>query len=121
MVHWFTPKASNANMTWSFTNPITSTNISVWLFEDQSVGQLVNQWSLDCHVGDGWVPCHSADVSIGHKRIVNVLLPQDAAVGAKSELTAIRLNIDSHFALPDQLPSVAKVELYDWASQVGCV
>ena len=112
------PQASGTNMTWTFDTPITSTNMSIWVLEDQSDGQLINQWSLDCRVGDGgWIPCHDNDVSIGHKRIINVIL----APPSSTSMDAIRLNIHSHFALPDQVPKIARLEVYDWGSKTACV
>jgi len=110
-------QASNTSMTWVFDTPITSKNMSVWVLEDQSDGQLINQWSLNCKIGEGqWIPCHDTDVSVGHKRIINVVL--DTKSG---NLNAIKLDVHSHFALPDQIPRIAKLEVYDWSSKAGCV
>ena len=90
-------QASNTSMEWQFDTPIPSHNLSVWLLEDQSDGQLINAWSLDCQLNNAasWTPCH-ADVGVGHKRIVNIVLPATPA----ASVTAIRLNVHTHFAMP---------------------
>jgi len=63
-----------------------------------------------------WTPCH-ADVGVGHKRIVNIVLP----VAPATSVTAIRLNVHTHFAMLDQVPKIKAIEVFDWASKAHCV
>jgi len=88
------------------------------LLEDQTDGQLIGKWSLDCQErGSGdWSACHAHDEGIGHKRIVNILRDQGS-----SDITAMRLNVLQHYALPDQTPRMRALEVYDWESKAGCV
>ena len=121
-------------------------NLSVVLMEDQSAGQLINSWSLECKLttsgGTGtspaspvYVPCHNDDTGIGHKRIINVILPSASADTAASvaaaapaaaavaapAMTGMRLVIHSHFAVQGQTPRARSLEVYDWASRMNCV
>ena len=110
------------SVVWAFGNAsaagaaVTSRNLSVAVLEDQTDGQLIENWSLDCQTPGGWSPCHSADTGIGHKRIINVV--RGAADGAVS---AMRINVLSHFAMPGQVPWIRRLEVYDWESKQHCV
>jgi len=78
-----------------------------------------------------WVACHAGDVGVGHKRIINVVLPTEIAAAAAAAaakrgnegvaMTAIRLNVHSHFALPDQVPKIKRLDVYDWSTKGECV
>ena len=117
-------------MVWTFEDkPITTSNMSVWVLEDQSDGQLINAWSLDCRMtrtlarggsNEEWVACHAGDVGVGHKRIINVVLPTEIAAAAAAAaakrgnegvaMTAIRLNVyvalsRRHLVIPGANPS----------------
>jgi alpha-L-fucosidase len=112
--------AADGTIVWSFGEEaaIASRNLSVVLLEDQTDGQLIGKWSLDCQErGSGdWSACHAHDEGIGHKRIVNILRDQGS-----SDITAMRLNVLQHYALPDQTPRMRALEVYDWESKAGCV
>jgi hypothetical protein len=72
---------------------------------------------MDCKVGGALLPCHT-DVGIGHKWIVNVISPPTTVA-----VTGMRVNVLSHFALPDhgQLPKVLRLQVYDWVAKEDCV
>ena len=112
--------AADGTIVWSFGEAaaIASRNLSVVLLEDQTDGQLIGKWSLDCQErGSGdWSVCHAHDEGIGHKRIVNMLRDQGS-----SDITAMRLNVLQHYALPGQTPRMRALEVYDWESKAGCV
>ena len=123
--------------------------------EDQSDGQLIGKWELDCMTSvlstaaanatsaasspsstatitagaaaARWTPCHT-DNGVGHKRIVNVVLSdggggnaREAAGNTSGVLTAMRLRVLSHFAMPGQVARIRSLAVYDWASKATCV
>ena len=103
-------------------------NLSVVLMEDQSSGQLINSWSLECKLATSgaspvYVPCHVNDTGIGHKRIINVVLPSPSpnTAAVAPAMTGMRLVIHSHFAVQGQTPRARSLEVYDWASRMNCV
>ena len=114
---------------WRFpaSSAVTSGNLSVVLLEDQRDGQLIGRWSLDCLLEDAWAPCHTNDEGVGHKRIVNVVIPGGDSTGDGSaangtvSISAMRLNVLSHYAMPGQVPRLRALEVYDWASATHCV
>ncbi len=107
----------------------TSVNMSVVIREDQSDGQLIDRFHLECKNGSvtsKFAPCSMGElaavipasmpsVGIGHKRI---LMLADH-VG----LAALRVVVDTSFAQHGgQNPRVRDMALYDWSGAVeACV
>ena len=107
-------------------------NCSLVLREDQTRGQLIGAFTLECNAlhapATDWTACTmgtlanviTADansmVGIGHKRIL-LLNVKDS-----KQLTAIRMTVVSHYATGTQLPTLRDVALYDWGGSVeDCV
>jgi len=111
-------------------------NLSVVVREDQTSGQLIANFSLECKstaagpwVGcppgslSGAIPfCHAAGsssacmyVGMGHKRVLVLgTLPNG--------LAGIRIVVHSHFATGDQIPTVRDLEMFDWSGPTeSCV
>eukprot|EP01065_Artemidia_motanka_P006266 TRINITY_DN1307_c0_g1_i2.p2 TRINITY_DN1307_c0_g1~~TRINITY_DN1307_c0_g1_i2.p2 ORF type:complete len:379 (+),score=116.78 TRINITY_DN1307_c0_g1_i2:522-1658(+) len=119
------PMSASGTMDWELKAPVTSTNVSVVLMEDQSKGQLISNFSLDCRSAAGdWKPCAMGSlpgviptcseggcVGIGHKRVL--MLAQGAS--------ALRLNVHSHFAVSGQVPTLRSAALFDWGAAESCV
>jgi hypothetical protein len=113
-------------------------NLSVVVREDQTMGQLINAWSLECRAtaatADQWGPCPVGSLSgsipkctpspesggpcvytgIGHKRIVVI-------GAAPASLSGVRVVVHSHFATGTQVPTVRDVELFDFSQTKSCV
>eukprot|EP00730_Choanoeca_flexa_P005344 TRINITY_DN11927_c0_g8_i1.p1 TRINITY_DN11927_c0_g8~~TRINITY_DN11927_c0_g8_i1.p1 ORF type:complete len:500 (+),score=78.50 TRINITY_DN11927_c0_g8_i1:22-1500(+) len=117
------------NITVSFSELVQARNLSLWVMEDQTNGQLVNAWSLWLQFANGtWYKAHT-DVGIGHKRILNVVLAQgkqplsgllgDGAIVVvedSSALVGARLVIESEFqsARTGAQAALRNIQLYQW-------
>lgn len=108
-------------------------NFSLVLQEDQTSGQLIGNFSLEC-LGSAdttalptWTPCPMLSLGttipappvgpgVGHKRILLL------GGGELASVSAIRLVVGSHFATGEQLPALRGLTLYDWSGSVeSCV
>ena len=113
-------------------NAGTCSNCSLVIREDQTAGQLIGNYSLQCqHMCDDncpqqskieagpWEPCEMGELpgvisnttqleGVGHKRIFML------NVGAP--LVAIRLAVSSHYATGKQTPGLRDFALYDWGA-----
>jgi hypothetical protein len=108
-------------------------NLSVVLREDQTTGQLIGNYSLECRTSSGWSPCPPGTLSdtiskcqpqengvcgytgVGHKRIL--------VVGALLDgLSGVRVVVHSHFAVGAQTPTLRDLSIFDWSGSIeSCV
>eukprot|EP00040_Diaphanoeca_grandis_P029076 m.169306 g.169306 ORF g.169306 m.169306 type:complete len:509 (-) comp31560_c7_seq1:37-1563(-) len=109
------------------------TNMSVVIREDQTQGQLIGGYNLECQWSNdtthwslcpmigltGVIPKDPMMVGVGHKSIVVMGPPTSPA----RTLTSVRVNVTSHYATGAQVPALRDVALYDWASAdiMACV
>jgi hypothetical protein len=118
-----------------FENQGTCANCSLVIREDQTHGQLIGNYTLQCqhmcgtaeapcrneeHAGSGpWEPCEMGSLpgvisnetqltGVGHKRILML------DVGAP--LVAIRLAVQSHYATGEKVPGLRDLAMYDWGA-----
>ena len=106
---------------WEFP-PVASGNLSLVVREDQTAGQLIGDYDLECTGGgDGaWEPCVLAalpgvipatpNAGVGHKR---VLLLGPLASG--QPIAGLRMIVSSHYATGAQIPTLRDMALYDWS------
>lgn len=110
-------------------------NLSVVLREDQTQGQLIGNYSLECRpaAGGSYSPCPPGTLSgaisecqlgadgvcqfvgVGHKRIL--------VLGAlPAGLSGVRVVVRSHFAVGAQEPALRDLEIFDWSGAIeSCV
>ena len=139
----------------TFPGPILSGNLSLHLQEDQQAGQLINTWSLDFLASPAnasepqWFTRVYNATSLGHKRILNVVLragaspvgdgfvflpSQQLVAGSASAsdtppppvaLHAIRFVVEGRFPAPadapEAVPQLRAARLFDWDPTSACV
>jgi alpha-L-fucosidase len=105
------------SITWQVPSASTASHISIALWEDLTQGQLINAWVLQARAPAGdWVTLESGQ-TITHKRILhNMTMPASVL-----PLSALRLNVTSTLAQPDQEPKLRRAELFDMSGRASCV
>ena len=126
--------ASGSNITVDLhAQPVTARNMSLWLLEDQTNGQLINTWTLLLQYSNSseYYPVHT-DTGIGHKRILGLELAPgaDTSVGdviqsaVPDDLTIVglRVQVTAEFAsVSGQAARLRSMSLFSWDDKAACV
>ena len=119
-------------ITWTLPAATTTvggcTNCSLVVREDQTRGQLIGAYTLQCRAvgaaSTDWSACTmgslgtvirsdaAALTGVGHKRILLL------NVAGGKLLAAIRMKVVSHYAVGTQLPTLRDLALFDWGGNV---